>query len=83
MNDPQRKTGSSTFPTAQKKKGPPVVFIAGFIIVVVVLFLVGVLPRIQENKELHQMHDETVGAVPVVHTIMAKPASKTESLTLP
>jgi RND family efflux transporter MFP subunit len=83
MNDPQRKTGSSTFPTAQEKKGPPVVFIAGFIIVVVVLFLVGVLPRIQENKELHQMHDETVGAVPVVHTIMAKPASKTESLTLP
>jgi len=83
MNSPQRQTGSTTHTKAPPAKRPPVLFVASFAAIVIALFLFGFLPRIQENKELHQMHDETVGAIPVVHTVLAKPASKTEALTLP
>ncbi len=51
--------------------------------VIVLLFLVGLVPRLERGQELNKMHRETVGAVPVVHTIVAKPASHNESITLP
>lgn len=52
-------------------------------IIASVLFGIGLLPRIERKKELDKMTAETAGAVPVVHTIIAKPAENTESITLP
>lgn len=48
-----------------------------------VLFGVGFLPRLLQVHDLKKAHDETVGAIPIVHTIVAKPASHTEAITLP
>ncbi len=45
--------------------------------------MVGGLPRLAKHKELKEMHDETVGAVPVVHTVFARPAKHTETINLP
>jgi RND family efflux transporter MFP subunit len=47
------------------------------------LFVLGALPRFFRKQELQKMHAETVGAIPVVHTIIALPASQSESITLP
>lgn len=47
------------------------------------LFVVGLLPRMERQGELKKMHAETVGAVPNVHTITARPAKHTESISLP
>ena len=47
------------------------------------LFTVGLLPRLAEQRELRQAHQETVDAVPTVRTIIARPADKGESLVLP
>jgi RND family efflux transporter MFP subunit len=51
--------------------------------VVIGLFIAGVVPRIFVSSELKKAHDETVGAVPVVHTVLAAPANATEAITLP
>jgi len=51
--------------------------------VVVILFVIGLLPRLERGRELTKMHRETVGAVPIVHTIVARPASHDESMVLP
>lgn len=48
-----------------------------------VLFIVGIVPRVEQHKELNQMNKETVGAVRVVNSIVAHPAAATESLKLP
>lgn len=52
-------------------------------IVVGVLFVVGLIPRLEERKELKRMEEETVGAVRTVNTIKARPAADTESIKLP
>lgn len=62
--------------------------VVGMVVVViaalfVVLFAAGALPRFFRKQELKKMHQETVGAIPVVHTIVAVPASQAESITLP
>lgn len=49
----------------------------------VVLFLVGFLPRMAEKKELKESYEETVGAIPVVQTVLAKPAENAETMILP
>ncbi len=67
----------------QEKKPAPVVFVIIFVCVIAGLFLVGLLPRLSEKKELERMNEETTGAVPVVHTVKAEPASETEQLTIP
>jgi RND family efflux transporter MFP subunit len=51
--------------------------------ILVVLLVLGFLPRIERRKDLDKSHQETVGALPVVHTIVAKPADETESIILP
>ena len=48
-----------------------------------ILLMVGVVPRIMRQGELKKMHEETVGAVPIVRTITAKSADHTESINLP
>ncbi len=48
-----------------------------------ILLVVGVVPRIMRQGELKKMHEETVGAVPIVRTIIAKSADHTESINLP
>jgi len=48
-----------------------------------ILFLLGVVPRIFNQYELKRMKEKTSGAIPVVHTIIAKPAPFTESGVLP
>lgn len=47
------------------------------------LLAVGVGPRIMNRAELKRMADETVSALPVVHTVSAKLAPYEESGTLP
>lgn len=51
--------------------------------ILVVLLVLGFLPRMERKKDLDKSHQETVGALPVVHTIVAKPADETESIILP
>lgn len=53
------------------------------VVLLVVLFAAGMVPRLIGQKELDQAHKETVEAIPVVHTIVAKPADHTEQLVLP
>lgn len=60
-----------------------VVLVVAIVLILVALFVVGVIPRMARHDELNKMHAETVGAVPVVHTVTAHPARHTESVTLP
>jgi RND family efflux transporter MFP subunit len=66
-----------------KKKSGLFIALASLAAVVIILFILGIVPRILDMMELKQAHQETVDAVPVVHTVIAKPASSTESLVLP
>lgn len=59
------------------------VIIAGLAVVLIFLFVVGLLPRLEQMRNLKEAHAETVGAIPIVHTIVAKPADHSESITLP
>ena len=68
---------------SKPKRGVIAVFLGILVVIVVVLFAVGVVPRIERKGELKKMHDETVGAVPVVHAVTARPARQTESMMLP
>jgi multidrug efflux system membrane fusion protein len=52
-------------------------------VIIVGLLSIGFIPRLLQVKDLKEAHDETVGAIPVVHTIIAKPADHSESITLP
>ena len=63
--------------------GRLLVVIIVVLIIAAVLLTIGFLPRVERKKELDKMHAETSGAVPVVRTIIARPARETESLTLP
>lgn len=58
-----------------------VVVLAG--ILVGAFFLLGLVPRLANNQELKRMHEETAGAVPVVHTVVARAAPFTETGILP
>lgn len=64
-------------------KGGLGIFVVVIACIVVAVFIIGVLPRLQQKDELKQAHQETVDAVPVVHVISAKPAALQESITLP
>lgn len=83
MVPPSHSSTGSTPPSAM----PPQKSLFGVIliasVVVVGLFSIGFIPRLFQVKELKEAHDETVGAVPVVHTILARPAEHQESITLP
>lgn len=71
---------------AKKPGGGPkgvVLFLATLAVVVGVLFAVGVVPRLEQKKELKKMEAETVGAVRIVTSIVARPAAGTESIKLP
>ncbi|MDQ5966653.1 MAG: Efflux transporter periplasmic adaptor subunit [Cyanobacteriota bacterium erpe_2018_sw_39hr_WHONDRS-SW48-000098_B_bin.30] len=63
--------------------GKLIIVIIIVVAVAAILLTVGFLPRMARTKELDKMHTETAGAVPLVRTIIAKPAVETESLTLP
>jgi RND family efflux transporter MFP subunit len=52
-------------------------------IILVGLLIVGVIPRMENGKELKRMEATTSGAVPVVHTIKAEAAPYEESGILP
>jgi RND family efflux transporter MFP subunit len=64
-------------------KPAPVLLISLFAVALIGLFLAGWIPKMQEAKELQKMHAETVGAVPVVHTVIAAPANTSETVSLP
>jgi RND family efflux transporter MFP subunit len=51
--------------------------------VIVVIFFAGLIPKIGQSVDLNKEHQETVDAIPNVHVIVAKPAARTESITLP
>lgn len=70
---------------ARSRSGMGKLIVVVIIVLVIagVLLVVGFLPRLERKKELDKMHAETTGAVPIVRTIIARPARETESLTLP
>lgn len=51
--------------------------------IILVFFLLGLLPRLERNKEREAMHNQTVGAIRNVHTIVASPAPVEEAGLLP
>lgn len=65
------------------KKPGIFIFLGAIAAILIVLFVAGLLPRLQNKTELNKAHAETVDAIPTVRTIIAKPAEHTESLTLP
>lgn len=76
--------GNYYSPPPRKKPSPKLIlFIAVPIVVLGGLLLAGVIPRIMRNGELDKMHADTVGAVPVVRAITARPAQHTESVSMP
>jgi RND family efflux transporter MFP subunit len=68
---------------APKKRGGLVTALVVLAIISIILFIVGVIPRIEQGRELKKAHEETVGAIPVVQAIVAVPAKLQESVTLP
>jgi RND family efflux transporter MFP subunit len=75
----QAETGA-----AHKASKPNLAIFLGVIaIIVILIFFAGLLPKIGQSVELNKEHQETVDAIPNVHVIVAKPAARTESITLP
>jgi RND family efflux transporter MFP subunit len=60
-----------------------IIFLIIIAVVLGCLFAAGLLPRIAQHEELKKTHAETVDAVPIVHSIEARPADQSESVTLP
>jgi len=63
--------------------GRLIILIIVVAVIIIVLLAVGLLPRLNRNKELNRMHEETTGAVPIVHTTVAYAANESESIVLP
>lgn len=78
---PDQPTTDDQAQPAHKNSVMTFVFILAGILVV--LFVIGLVPKIEQGQDLKKAHSETVGAIPVVHTIIAKPSANTESITLP
>ncbi|SRR5579875_2934565 len=81
MADPGPTFNHPVDPQAQKRGLGPVLAVVA--ILFAVLLVIGIVPRLERRQEVKRAHEETVGAVPVVHTITARPASKTEQIILP
>jgi RND family efflux transporter MFP subunit len=60
-----------------------IIFLVVLALVLAGLFAFGLFPRFERQGELKKAHEETVGAVPIVHTTVARPANASESITLP
>lgn len=65
------------------KPAAAVIFVVSAIAIVGGLFAAGLLPRIAGQHELKKAYEETEGAIPVVRTIVARPAAHRESMVLP
>lgn len=65
------------------KRGSLFIALIVLVIIFCALFLLGLIPRLENKHELKKMEDETIGAIPVVHTIIAKAAPFTEQGVLP
>jgi RND family efflux transporter MFP subunit len=74
---------SSADETHKASKSHLFIFLAIIALVIVVVFVAGLVPKIGQSVELKKEHQETVDAIPNVHIIIAKPAARTESITLP
>lgn len=83
MTNEQTDFPNSNSHPAAPSKTRLVVIIAGLAALIILLFVVGLLPRLEQVRNLKEAHAETVGAIPIVHTIVAKPADHSESITLP
>lgn len=70
-------------PPKKKSSAGVALFLIVLVILLGVLFVVGLLPRLERKTELKTAHDETVGAVPLVRTVTSRPATESESITLP
>jgi RND family efflux transporter MFP subunit len=51
--------------------------------IIITLLVLGLIPRFERKKDLDKATSETTGALPVVRTIVARPANETEQLVLP
>jgi len=47
------------------------------------LTAIGVVPRVENHIELSRLHEELKHTVPIVKAVLVKPATKTETLSLP
>lgn len=59
------------------------ILLAALGVIAVVLFVIGLIPRLNEQRELKKSYEETVGAIPVVQTVVARPGDNKESVVLP
>lgn len=69
--------------TGPKKSSNVAVFLTILAVIIVALFAMGIIPRMMGQQELKKSYEATVGAIPEVQTIIAKPASHQESIVLP
>ena len=70
--------------SAKKASKPHLFIFLGILaVLVVIIFFAGLIPKIFQSADLNKEHQETIDAVPNVHVIIAKPAARTESITLP
>lgn len=63
--------------------GGVLIFLVLLVVALGGLFVMGLLPKLEREKELKKAHAETVDAVPILHTVTANPAKHTESISLP
>jgi RND family efflux transporter MFP subunit len=75
---------SSQSPSLRQATGTGWVLIGVIAVgLLVVLFLIGFLPRMKNREDLAKTEDATVKAVPILHTVIAKPAPFSESGYIP
>ena len=81
----QETMNVSSMQSPGKKPGNAgvVIFLAILAIALAGLFFLGLLPRLERKSELKIAHEETVGAIPLVRTVVSHPAAFKESISLP
>lgn len=63
--------------------GKAAVFILLFVVLIAVLFAVGIMPKLEEQKILTEKETKQESAIPVVSTVKAEVAPAEESATIP
>lgn len=64
-------------------QGRTIVVLIILAVIVGILFAVGVIPKLMDKKSLNEKEAQSLSAVPVVSTVLAKAAPFNESATLP
>lgn len=67
----------------KKGLGKLIIVVIVVVIILATLLVLGLVPRFERKKDLDKATSETIGALPVVRTIVASLANETEKLVLP